>query len=160
MDDAAEGIPKAFKYDSRVILERYIKGREFTVGILEDCALPPIELRAHGAFFDYKAKYEDSETEFVVDPEMAGGQREEVQRAGLGAHRAIRCDGYSRVDMILEASGRAWVLEVNTIPGMTERSTLPRAAQAAGMEFPELCDRIVRRCIRRRAPERVAAAVE
>ena len=156
-DQAAEGLAQAFAYGSQAIIERYIRGRELTVGILEDRALPLIELKPKQAFFDYTAKYEDAATEFIVEPDLAEDLHEEIQRSAVGAHRAICCEGHSRVDMILENDGCHTVLEVNTVPGMTERSSLPRAARAVGITFPELCDTIVWQSLRRHAPETAEA---
>lgn len=138
------GLADAFRYHADALVERYVAGRELTVGILDRRALPLVEMKPARAFFDFAAKYQDDRTVYVVDPPLEAAVRERVQAAGLAAHRALGCEGFSRVDVILPESGEPCVLEVNTIPGMTERSLLPKAARAAGIEFPELCERIVR----------------
>jgi D-alanine-D-alanine ligase len=140
----AEGLQEAFRHGGAALVERFVAGRELTVGILEDRALPVVELKPARAFYDYEAKYRDDRTVYVVDPPLAAAERDAVQAAALAAHRALGCEGFSRVDVILSREGRPCVLEVNTIPGMTDRSLLPKAARAAGIEFPALCERIAR----------------
>lgn len=140
----AAGLEEAFKHGGATLVERFMAGREMTVGVLEDRALPVVELKPARDFYDYEAKYRDDRTVYVVDPPMAAAEREAVQAAGLAAHRSLGCEGFSRVDVILGGAGTPCVLEVNTIPGMTDRSLLPKAAGAAGISFPELCERIAR----------------
>jgi len=141
----AAGLAEAYRHGGAALVERFVDGREMTVGILDDAALPVVELRPARAFYDYEAKYRDDRTVYVVDPPMAAAEREAVQAAALAAHRALGCEGFSRVDVILARTGTPCVLEVNTIPGMTDRSLLPKAARAAGIDFPALCERIARR---------------
>jgi D-alanine-D-alanine ligase len=143
------GLAEAFRHGGAALVERFVAGRELTVGILEDRALPVVELKPARAFFDYEAKYQDDRTVYVVDPPLAAADRERVQGAALAAHRALGCEGFSRVDVILSVQGEPCVLEVNTIPGLTERSLLPKAARAAGIEFGELCERIARQGLAR-----------
>ena len=120
--------------------------------------LPIIELKPKRAFFDYAAKYEDPETGYVVDPPLAAAERKRLQQAALAAHRVLGCEGFSRVDLILAATGYVYVLEVNTIPGMTERSLLPKAARAAGIEFPQLCEALVDEALSPRSHEDTKSA--
>jgi D-alanine-D-alanine ligase len=143
------GLAEAFRHGGAALVERFVAGRELTVGILEDRALPVVELKPARAFFDYEAKYQDDRTMYVVDPPLEASARERVQGAGLAAHRALGCEGFSRVDVMLSERGEPCVLEVNTIPGLTERSLLPKAARAAGIGFGELCERIVRQGVAR-----------
>jgi len=143
-------LARAFEYDEQVLLERYVRGREMTVGILGDRALPVVELQYPGGFFDYDAKYTSRETRYIVNPDLTDAQRGRLQRAALRAHRALGCCGFSRVDLILDDAGAPQVLEVNTIPGMTSRSLFPMAARAAGMDFCALCDALARRARRAR----------
>jgi D-alanine-D-alanine ligase len=147
----SEGLREAFRHGEAALVERLIRGREMTVGILEDRALPVVELKPARVFYDFDAKYRDDRTVYVVDPPMAAAARDAVQAAGLAAHRALGCEGFSRVDVILSEAGAPCVLEVNTIPGMTDRSLLPKAAGAAGVGFPELCERIARQGLARGA---------
>jgi len=148
MDGVRRGLAEAFRYDAHAILERCIKGREFTVGILDEKPLPIVELLYPQSFFDFDAKYEAESTEFVTDLDLARDVRDLVQRTALRAHQAIGCAGFSRVDIILGRDSRPYVLEINTIPGFTERSLFPLAARAAGIDFPDLCDHIVQNCLR------------
>ncbi len=139
----------------RALVEAFVAGREMTVGILGDRPLPVVEVRPHREFYDYVAKYEDDATEYLTDPELPPGAARRLQQDALAAHRALGCRDLSRVDFILDESGRPWVLEVNTIPGFTSHSLVPKAAAAAGIGFEQLCDRLVRMALdraRRDAP--------
>ena len=126
----------------RSLLEECIKGREMTVGILRGRALPIVEIRPRRGFFDFKAKY-DGSTDEIPNPELDKDVEREIKAAALRAHRALGCCGFSRVDMMLGEKNVPYVLEVNTIPGFTEISLLPKAARAAGISFEKLCQRIV-----------------
>lgn len=142
-DGLSAAVDRAFGYSDRVIVEEYIEGRELTVGILDERALPVIEIRPRSGIYDFSAKYVDSETEYIVPAGIDDGTYKEAQCLGLAAHHGLGCCGFSRVDMRLSREGRVFVLEVNTIPGMTERSLLPKAAKAAGIDFTELCAALV-----------------
>ena len=142
-DAMAAALSRAFKYGHHALLERFVPGREFTVGMLGEQPLPVIELRPRQAFFDYEAKYVDAKTEFITQPEISRETYERLQEVAAAAHTALGCRHVSRVDLMLESDGCIQVLEVNTIPGCTERSLLPLAAREAGMGFGELCERIV-----------------
>lgn len=128
----------------RMMVEDYIPGREVTVGILGDHALPVVEVRTKNGFFDYTNKYTEGRTEHFCPADFPEAKTLEIQAAALAAHRALGCEVYSRVDVMVPAEGSVQVLEVNTIPGMTAVSLLPDAARAAGMSFNELCDRILK----------------
>ncbi|MBI5123822.1 MAG: D-alanine--D-alanine ligase, partial [Candidatus Omnitrophica bacterium] len=138
-----EAADKAFQYGDNIIVEEYISGRELTVGILGDKALPVIEIVARDHVYDYEAKYKAQDTRYLVPAPISDEAREKAHLLGLAAHNALDCSSFSRVDMILDNSGRIFVLEVNTIPGMTERSLLPKAAAAIGLPFGELCVKIL-----------------
>jgi D-alanine-D-alanine ligase len=155
-DEVAMGLSRAFTYGPQALLERYIAGREFTVGILGDQALPVIELRPTQPFFNYEAKYVDKGTEYITRPDLPQALYTSLQELSLAAHRALDCRGYSRVDLRLEEDGCAYVLEVNTIPGFTERSLMPLAAREIGVSFPALCELILERVLAD-APARPAA---
>ncbi len=144
LSELEEGLQAVFARSDRALVEKYVKGRELNVGILGCAALPIVEVRPARGFYDYTAKYEDSGTEYLVNPELPDRLRGRVQAAGLAAFKAVGCRDFSRVDTILDERGRVHVLEVNTIPGFTEKSLLPKAARAAGISFEALCDRIVR----------------
>ncbi len=152
------GAEECFLYDSVGLMEKFIAGRELTVGILDGKVLPAVELRPKRRFFDFKAKYEDQNTVYIVDPPLNDVEKRRVQKAALGAYDALGCEGMGRVDIILTNLGSVYVLEVNTIPGLTDRSLFPKAARAEGIEFPELCERIVETAFRRRRGEFWAAA--
>jgi len=134
----------AFKFDSRVIIEEYIEGRELTVGILEDKPLPIIEIIPKRHFFDYQAKYRHGLTDYIVPAKLSPKAGIEVKKVALLAHRLLGCFGCSRVDIILDSKSRPFILEVNTIPGFTSTSLLPKAAKKAGISFNNLCIRLIR----------------
>ena len=140
--DLSKAIESAFGFDEKIIIEEYIKGRELTVGILDDKALPVIEIIPHRKFFDYTAKYTAGLTEYIVPASIDEILTEKVKNAGVAAHNTLGCFGFSRVDMILK-DDLVYVLEVNTIPGLTETSLLPKAAKAAGIDFLQLCLKII-----------------
>ena len=136
-------IKDAFKYDDKVIIEEYIPGREITVGIVEDRAMPIVEIVPKSKFFDFTAKYEKGLTEYIVPAGIEEKLSLLCQDVGLRAHKALAARSFSRVDIILHEVRGPVVLELNTIPGLTETSLLPKAARAAGIEFEELCLKIL-----------------
>jgi D-alanine-D-alanine ligase len=146
--DKQEGLDKAvslaFRFDDRIIIEEYIEGREVTVGILQEQPLPVIEIIPKKRFFDYEAKYTPGMTDYDVPAKLEEGVAREVKRAALLAHKLLGCSGCSRVDMILSKDNLPFVLEVNTIPGLTNTSLLPRAAKIQGIEFNELCLKLIK----------------
>ncbi len=154
-----DGAAECFRHDPIGLMEKFIRGRELTVGILDGRALPIIELRPKSRFFDFNAKYKDPDTEYIVNPPMSDLDRRRVQKAAKEAHDALGCEGMSRVDVILTPFCSVHVLEVNTIPGLTERSLLPKAARAAGVEFPELCWKITELAWKRKQNSFWAAAM-
>jgi len=141
--DLDKAVSLAFQFDSKIIVEEYIEGRELTVGILEDNPLPVIEIVPGETFFNYRAKYKLKDTHYIVPAELASNIYRRVQRVGLRAHRAINCRDFSRVDLILDIDNKPVVLEVNSIPGLTAKSLLPKAALASNIDFSELCLRLI-----------------
>lgn len=131
-----------------VLVERLIRGREFTVGVLEGRALPAIETVSAREFFDYEAKYRDERTHYRVPVALLHTVYRRMREAAVRAYEALGCRHMARVDMMYGWDGRLYTLEVNTIPGFTPRSLLPMAAKEAGIEFPRLCDRLVRAAVR------------
>jgi D-alanine-D-alanine ligase len=128
----------------RCLIEEYIEGPELTVGILGEKALPPIQIRTRRSFYDYQAKYEDDDTEYLFDIELPRAVLDEIETLSLRAHKALGCRDFSRVDWMVDAAThQPYVLEVNTIPGFTDHSLLPKAALRAGLTLPQLCQRIV-----------------
>lgn len=141
--DFYNSLKDAFKYSDKVLIEEYISGREITVGIIEDTYLPIVEIKPKRKFFDYRAKYEKGLTEYIVPAEIETGIYEKCQAIGLEAHKALNARSFSRVDMLLNKEKGPVVLEVNTIPGLTETSLLPKAAAASGISFEDLCIKIL-----------------
>jgi D-alanine-D-alanine ligase len=141
--DVPEALVSAFSYDERVLLERFVDGRELAVSVLGDEALPVVEaIPRSGDSYDFEARYEIGRTSFVCPAEIGEGESAAVTEAALRAYEALGCSGFSRVDLILGAEGPQ-VLEVNAIPGLTDTSLLPQAAEAAGMSFEQLVERIL-----------------
>ncbi len=138
-----KSVDLAFSFDERIIIEEYIKGREVTVGVLDEKALPVIEIIPKKRFFDYEAKYQAGLTDYVVPAELENEIAQNIQEAALSAHKLLGCYGCSRVDMILSNDDIPFVLEVNTIPGLTATSLLPKAAKVVGIDFPQLCIRLI-----------------
>lgn len=146
-------IVHAFGFSNTVMLQRFVAGTEITCGIMEmdgrETALPPTEIVPRtGAFFDYTAKYTPGASEEITPARLPPETIQRVQDAALRAHRSLGCAGFSRTDMILAPDGTLFVLELNTIPGMTETSLLPQAAAAAGITFPQLLDHIITAALR------------
>jgi D-alanine-D-alanine ligase len=142
-EEVPAALVSAFSYDDRVLLERFVDGRELAVSILGDEPLPIVEaIPTGGDRYDFEARYEIGRTSFICPAELTGAEEEAVNAAALAAYEALGCSGFSRVDLILE-DGRPQVLEVNAIPGLTDTSLLPQAAEAAGMSFEQLVDQIL-----------------
>ncbi|MCR4320319.1 MAG: D-alanine--D-alanine ligase [Candidatus Brocadiaceae bacterium] len=159
--DLQIGLEKAFEFGYELLVEKYIKGRELTVGILDDKALPIIEIKPAVEFYNYEAKYKDDRTKYLIVEKTLSEQRNTVgdssrtigflspaaynnaQEIAVNAQKVLGCKGFSRVDMLLNDRDNLYLLEINTIPGFTEKSLLPKAAKAAGMPFPSLCEKIV-----------------
>ena len=138
-----EACREAFRYSDTVLVERFIAGRELTVGILGEQPLPVVEVIVQRKFYDYDAKYRDSGTRYEAPAKLSVSEAEKVTREAMRAYQALGCRMMSRVDVILAPDGKPYVLEVNTIPGLTSKSLLPKAAAAAGVDFPTLCVRIL-----------------
>jgi D-alanine-D-alanine ligase len=157
-DTLGNGTRMAMAFGPTALCEKFVSGREVTVGILGSTALPLIELRPHREFFDYQAKYVDPETEYIVDPgDVSPALKSAAREMALRAHEALGCDGFSRVDLIIAEDGTPNVLEVNTIPGLTERSLLPKAAAAVGIDYATLCEMIVSSAFKKSEPLAEAA---
>jgi D-alanine-D-alanine ligase len=143
-DELKPALTLARRYDDEVMLERFVPGRELTVGILEGRALVPGEIIPRHEIFDYECKYTPGMSEEIFPAELPAEMADRCGKLALLAHEALKLGGYSRVDFRLTPQGELFCLEVNTLPGMTATSLLPQAARAVGIEFPELCDRICR----------------
>jgi len=143
-ENLKQAVELAFKYDEHVLIEQYISGRELTVGILNDKALPVIEIIPKAKFFDYEAKYLTGTTEYRVPANIKKAVSGLVQSTALKAHKLLGCYGCSRVDIILSRQNIPFILELNSIPGLTPTSLLPKAARAEGIEFSMLCLKLIK----------------
>lgn len=133
-----QALAVAFKYDSDVLVEQWIQGREFTVTVLNGKALPIVEMRTPRSFYDYEAKYQSNSTEYLCPAPLTADQTAFLQQVAAAAFTAVGASGWGRVDAMLDEQGNFYLLEVNTVPGMTEKSLVPMAAKAAGLSFEQL----------------------
>ncbi|MGR3178975.1 MAG: D-alanine--D-alanine ligase [Candidatus Anammoxibacter sp.] len=140
----------AGKHGNQIVVEKYIEGREFTVGILIDKPLPIVEIKPGSSFYSYCSKYEDHTTEYITSVDLAPDLYKDIQQLALEAHSVLGCRDLSRVDIMLGADGNPYLLEVNTIPGFTKRSLFPLAAKAADIDLVQLCDMLVSQAINRK----------
>lgn len=144
----AGAITLAQRHDDEVMVERFIPGRELTVGVLEGRALPVGEIIAPGEVFDYRAKYQAGGAREIFPAQLPAAAASRVQELAVSAHAALKLGAYSRIDFRMDPEGGLWCLEANSLPGMTAASLLPQAARAAGIEFPELLARICAAALR------------
>jgi len=147
--DWSTALTESLRHGSEVLVEEKISGRECTVGILGDKPLPLVEVRPKTGIYDYRTKYSEGTTEYLCPAPLDEVTTRRVQEAGLGAFKAIGGRDYGRVDVMVKTNGDPVVLEVNTLPGMTETSLLPKAAAAAGIGYAELCERMVKLALKR-----------
>ena len=148
--DWSKALAEAMRYDARVLVEEKISGRECTVGILGDDTLPLVEVRPKTGIYDYQTKYGVDTTDYFCPAPFSEATTARIQATGLAAFEAIGGRDYSRVDVMVQPDGAPVVLEINTLPGMTETSLLPKAAAAAGISYVELCQRMVDLALSRR----------
>ncbi len=153
--DAAADL--AFSYDDEILVEKYIKGKEVQVGIVGNRALGAIEIVPKEAFYNYRAKYEKGMSEHFFPARIPESVYQRTLDAGLAAHQSLGCRGYSRVDFIIDENGSPYILEVNTLPGMTATSLLPEIAQGVGISFPDLCEEILRLAVEDHGRRRTGA---
>ncbi len=139
----SKALDKALSYGERVIVEQYMKGKEVQIGILNDKVLGGVEVRPSLEFYNYEAKYTAGLTEYILPPRLSRRAYERAKDAAFSAHAALGCKGATRVDLIIDYKDRPFVLEVNTIPGMTETSLLPKIAKQAGYDFASLLEEIL-----------------
>jgi D-alanine-D-alanine ligase len=143
-ENLSEAIEEAKIYSDKILFERYIPGRELTVGVLGDIPLPVIEIVPEHGIYDYECKYTKDKSQYVCPAELSEKETKEIQEIGLKAYKALGCEGFARVDFRYGTDDKFYCLEVNTIPGMTATSLVPKAAKAMGIEFPELVERIAK----------------
>lgn len=139
-----DAIAEAFRWDSSVMIEQFIDGKELTVGVVGEMALPVVEIRPKHLLYDYECKYTDGMCEYLCPAPITPAQTRACQEQGVEAFRALGCRGYARTDFRMDNEGHMYCLEVNTLPGMTSHSLVPKGAKAAGIDFPELVARICR----------------
>jgi len=137
----------AFKFDNRVLLETWITGQEFTVSILNGEILPAIRMHTEHAFYDYQAKYQSGDTEYYCPCGLEQSSLDELNMLSINAFKAIGCSGWGRVDVMRDQAGKWYLLEVNTVPGMTETSLVPKAAKQAGYDFDQLVLQILKQTL-------------
>ena len=142
-----EAVEKAGSLSEKVMIEKYIEGKEIHIGILDEKVLGGVEVRPSLEFYSYEAKYTAGLTEYILPPEIDSKAYEKAKDAAFSAHSALGCKGATRVDLRVDEEGNPYVLEVNTIPGMTETSLLPKIARHAGLDFPALIEEILRGAI-------------
>lgn len=142
-------VEQAFTYGNSILVEKYIKGKEIQIGILGDKALGGVEVRPSEEFYSYEAKYTSGSTKYILPPELDLDTYERAMSAALDAHRALGCTGATRVDLIIDGAD-LYVLEVNTIPGMTETSLLPKIAELAGYDFKGLIREMIEDALKKR----------
>jgi len=148
--DVPAALVAAFSYDSRVLLERHVDGRDLAVSILDGEPLPVVEaVPRDEEFYDFEARYEIGRTDFVCPASLPPGATEQAQELALRTYRLLGCSAFARVDLMLGSDGELTVLEANPIPGLTETSLLPQAAEAAGISFDELVGRILELALER-----------
>jgi D-alanine-D-alanine ligase len=155
-DRVATGIVEAARYDHRVMVQRFVAGTEITIGVLatpEVQVLPTLEITYEGELYSYEAKYTAGGSRHIIPARISEAAAQNACAAAVTAFRALGCEGMARVDFIVDESDQPWLLEVNTIPGLTALSLLPDAARAAGISFAEVCDRLVRHAVERRRAE-------
>ncbi|WP_215141517.1 D-alanine--D-alanine ligase [Exiguobacterium qingdaonense] len=148
-----EGIDKAFGCDSAVLVEQYIKGKELTVPVIgnfgKEEALPVIEIIPKNEYYDYESKYTEGGSKHVCPADISVELTTEVQKAAILAHRALGCSGYSRSDFLVSQTGEAYILETNTLPGMTPLSLFPDSAKTIGISYGELLERFIELALER-----------
>jgi len=142
-DDLADALTLAFEHGNEALIEQYIPGRELTVAVIGDEALPIVEIKPQGGHYDYESKYTAGKSEYFCPADLPGPLARHIQELGRAAARALDCCGVARADFRLDPEGRPFCLEVNTIPGMTETSLVPMAAKARGMSYDQLVARML-----------------
>ena len=142
-DELAPAVERALCFDDELLVERFIAGREVSVAVLDDRALGAVEIAPRAGFYDYANKYTRGATDYFVPPRISPERYRGVLAQAVRAHAALGCRGATRVDMIVSDSGNEFVLEVNTVPGLTPTSLLPKIADAAGISFGELCEHML-----------------
>ncbi len=142
-EDFAAAMEDAFKYEKEVLVESYVKGREFSIGVIDGEALPIIEIIPKTGFYDYINKYQSGRTEEICPAVLDGSTTSKMQREAEKAYKALGLEGYGRIDFLLNEKGEMFALEANTLPGMTSSSLIPQEAAAVGISYEDLCEKII-----------------
>jgi len=150
-EELDKALDLAFEYDNNVIIQEFIQGKELTVGILDDAALEPIEIAPKKQFFDFQAKYSKGMTDYILPASISSDLRNKVQSLALKTHRSLGCRHFSRVDFMVDVNDNPFVLEINTIPGFTSTSLVPKAALYQGITFAKLCLKLLTLAIKESA---------
>jgi D-alanine-D-alanine ligase len=145
--ELAAALEVAGKFSGQVLVEEFIAGREITVGILGERALPVVEIIPQHEVYDYECKYTKGRSDYVCPADLTKEQTAEVQNLGLRAFQCLGCTGYGRIDFRMSREGKFYCLEVNTLPGMTALSLVPMAAKGAGLDFPHLLEAIIEQAL-------------
>ncbi len=151
-EELPQALARCFHFDPFGLLETAVDGTEWTLGWLDDAPLPLIQIETGRDFFDYAAKYEDDATQYLFDFTAPANVVKAIESAGRHAREALGCRGLCRVDLRVDKFGQPWVLEVNTIPGLTSHSLVPKAAARMGLSLGELCERAIQKCLARASP--------
>lgn len=149
-EEYENALTSSFLYEEEVVIEEYIRGREFACGIIDGEALPPIEIIPKSGFFDYANKYQAGASEEICPADISKEISDRMQALTVRAYHALKLNVYSRADFLLDAEGNLYCLEVNTLPGMTSGSLLPKEALAAGIEYGDLCELIIQKSLKAR----------
>jgi D-alanine-D-alanine ligase len=139
-----EGISSAFQFSNSILIEKYIDGYEVTIGILDNLVLPVVEIKPKHSFYDYECKYTSGMSEYEVPAKLPSEVTEKLQNQALIAYNSVGCKNYGRIDFRLDRNYNPFCLEINTLPGLTSTSLLPKAAKAEGISFEELIDKIIK----------------
>ena len=149
-DELPAALATCFQFGDVALVERAIPGSEWTVAVIDDQPLDPICIETSRSFYDFKAKYEEDSTRYLFESDLESSVVEHIQSVGLAACRSLGTSGVARADLMLDQFNRPWVLEVNTVPGMTTHSLVPKAARRAGMSFAQMCQRMIDSALRSR----------
>lgn len=144
-EELLPALREAGRYDEEILIEKFISGKEITVGILEEIPLPIIEIVPKSGFYDFRSKYTKGETQYIIPARIPREKYLYAQEISLRAFKVLGCTGFARVDLVTDEEGNPFVIDVNTMPGMTETSLFPKAAEFAGIQFGELVERILLR---------------
>lgn len=139
LDELQSGVHQALKHDPEVLVEQWVAGREFTFALLGDTVLPAIELRTQHDFYDYDAKYVSGDTQYLCPTDLTKSQLDTLNTLVLRAFNILGASGIGRIDLMLDESNQPWLIELNTLPGMTDMSLVPKAAKVFGLSYGELC---------------------